>query len=53
MRIIKFTAIGLVGLLVVLGVGLVIALNTVDLARFQGLVADRVEAATGRTLAID
>ena len=53
MRIAAFTVIGLIGLVVVLVGGLVIALNTVDLARFQGLVADRVEAATGRALAID
>jgi uncharacterized protein involved in outer membrane biogenesis len=53
MRIAGYTLIGLVAVIIVAVIGLVIALNTVDLARFQGLASDRVEAVTGRALAID
>ncbi len=53
MRIAAYALIGLVILVVVVGAGLVIALNTVDLARFQNLASDQVEKATGRTLVID
>ena len=43
----------LVFAVIAVGAAALFAMQSMDLARYQGLVADRVEAATGRALAID
>ena len=53
MRILGTLLIGLVIVVAVLAGGVWFALGNLDLSRYQGLASDRVQAATGRTLALD